>query len=70
MVRKEDAVHVPDLPFVPVGRLVDLVGRVQGGHLVGVGLDADPSVVSQGQDVVDDLKTVFTGRHINTLKRY
>lgn len=53
MVGKEHAVHVPDLAFVPVGRLKHVVARVDGRQFVRVGFDADARVEAQRQDVVN-----------------
>lgn len=60
VVGEENAVHVPDLTLVPVGRLEDVVHRVDGRQFVRVRFDADARVVAQRQNVVDDLQQIRT----------
>ena len=56
MVGKEDSKHVPDLPLVPVCSGKDGGGGLNGGQLVGVGLDANARVETERQQVVNNLK--------------
>jgi hypothetical protein len=54
-VGEEDAVHVPNLTLVPVGRTVNFHRGLDGAQLVGVRLDADARVIAERQQVVDQL---------------
>lgn len=65
VVGEEDAVHVPDLSLVPVGRLEHLIARVHGRQLVRVGLDPHARVVAHGQQIVDDLEAILPAGHIH-----
>ena len=56
VVGEVDAKHVPDFAFVPVGGLEDGVDRLDRGQLVGVGLDPDPGVEAEGEQVVNELE--------------
>lgn len=65
MVREEDAVHVPDLALVPVGRLEDLANWIDRRQLVGVGFDSDARVVAQRQQIVDDFETLLAAGNVH-----
>ena len=64
MVGEEDAVHVPDLTLVPVGRLVDIEARVDRRQLVCVRLDADSRVEAQREQIVDQLRPEETKKKL------
>lgn len=63
---EEDAVHIPDLTFEPVGAIEQADDGGDGGDLVGVGLDADAGLVGVGEQVVDDLSGSASGGTKNT----
>jgi hypothetical protein len=58
---EEDAEHVVNLTLVPVGTVVEACDGGNGRGLVGVGLDADARVVTDGEHVVDDLEALVAG---------
>ena len=60
MAGEEDAVEIVGLALVPVGTVEQASDAGNRGRLVGVGLDPDARVVTDGQQVVDDLETVVT----------
>lgn len=65
MVDEEDAEQIVHLALVPVGAVVK---RREAGHrrgFVRVRLDADARVVTHGQHVVDDLKSLVAGRVVD-----
>jgi len=64
VVGEEDAVHVPDLTLVPVGRLVDIEARVDRRQLVCVRLDADSRVEAQREQIVDQLRPEETKKKL------
>ena len=49
MPREENAKEVVDFAFVPVGAVVETCDGGYGGCFVGVGLDADARIVSDGE---------------------
>jgi hypothetical protein len=55
---EEDTEQVVDLTLVPVGTSEETGDAGNGGSLVGVGLDADASIVANAQKVVDDLEAL------------
>ena len=61
MASEENTIQIVDLTLVPVGAIEEAGDARNGGSLVGVGLDADSGVVSDGEKVVDDLETVLAG---------
>jgi hypothetical protein len=62
---EEDAEEIVDLSLVPVGSVEEADDAGDGGDLVGVGLDADPGVVADAQEVVDDLESLVTGGEVD-----
>lgn len=66
MSNEEDTEQVVDLALVPVGTVVQTANRGHGGGLVGVGLDADASVVANGKHVVDNLEALVAGRVVDS----
>ena len=60
MIGEENAKHVPDFPFVPVGAGEDRADGLNGGQFVCVGLHADARVETKGQQVVHNLENKKT----------
>jgi hypothetical protein len=58
---EENAVEIVHLSLVPVGSIEKTSDAGDGGGFVGIGLDANSGVVSDGEEVVDDLETVLAG---------
>jgi hypothetical protein len=63
---EEDTEQVVDLTLVPVGTIVEPAKRRNGSGLVGVGLDADTGVVTDGEHVVDNLEALVAGRVVDS----
>jgi hypothetical protein len=62
---EEDTEHVVNLTLVPVGTVVEACDGGYGRGLVGVGLDANARVVTDGEHVVDDLEALVAGRVVD-----
>jgi len=62
---EEDTEHVVDLTLVPVGAVVEACDGGYRRGLVGVGLDANARVVTDGEHVVDDLEALVAGRVVD-----
>ena len=58
---EEDTEKIVDLAFVPVGTVVEVAERWNGGGLVSVGLDPQARVVADGEHVVDNLEALVLG---------
>jgi hypothetical protein len=61
VTNKEDTEQIVDLAFVPVGAVVKVAERWNGGGLVSVGLDPQARVVADGEHVVNNLETLVLG---------
>lgn len=66
MTNEEDSEEVIDFTFVPVRAVIETAKTGNGGSLIGVGLDANAGVVAYGKEVVDNFKTLITGREVNS----
>ena len=63
---EEDTKQIVDLTFVPVGAVVEIAERGDGGGLISVGLDPQTRVVADGEHVVDDLEALVLGGVVNS----
>lgn len=61
MACEENTIEIVHLSLVPVGTIEKTGDTGDGGCFVGIGLDADSGVVSDGEKVVDDFETVLAG---------
>lgn len=61
VANEEDTEQIVDFAFVPVGAVVQVAERWDGGGLVSVGLDPQARVVSDGEHVVDNLEALVLG---------
>lgn len=52
MVGEENAIHVPYLPLIPVGRFEHIVARFDRRELICVCLDAYPRIVSETVKII------------------
>lgn len=59
MTSKEDAVEVIHFSLVPVGAIEQAGDAGNRGRLVGIGLDPNTGVVSDREQIVDDLESVL-----------
>jgi hypothetical protein len=66
MVRKEDAIHVPCLPLIPIRTPEDLHGTWHWVRLTSIRLDTNPARGLDTQQVIDYLKTLLPLREIHT----
>lgn len=62
---EEDAIHVVNLSFIPVGAGVDVRERVDSCQFIGVGFHPDTLVVPDRQQVVDNLESAWPPWHID-----
>lgn len=60
MVRKEDPVHIVRLPLEPIRAVVQEGDARHRRDFIRIRLHSDPRVVTNGQQVVDDLEAVGT----------
>lgn len=58
VANEKDTEQIVDFAFVPVGAIVEVTQRWNGGGLVSVGLDPQARVVADGEHVVDNLETL------------
>lgn len=56
MIHKKHPKQIVDFAFVPVRAVVEVAEGGDGGGFVGVGFDADPAVVADAEEVVDDFE--------------
>lgn len=66
MTGKEDTIHVPRFSLVPIGAHEQSGNGWHGGSFICIRLDSDPTVVLDTQEVVDDFKSLGSGRIINS----
>lgn len=62
---EEHTIHIIHLTLVPQRTLIQARHTGYGGRLVRVGLDADPRVVADTEQVVDDFEAVVLRREVN-----
>lgn len=56
MVGKENSIHVPDFPLVPICSLENFVGRINWCQFICIGFDSDARIVTKREEVVNNLK--------------
>lgn len=64
MTGEENTKEIVYFAFVPVGSVVEGGDAGNGGCFIGIGLDTDAGVVSDGEEIVDDFEALFAGREI------
>lgn len=66
MTGKEDTKEIVHFSLVPVGTVEKTRDAGNGRGFVGVGLDTDARVVADREEVVDNFKTVLSGRVVGS----
>lgn len=66
MSDEENAKQIVRLTLVPVGAIIETSDRWNRCSLVGIGLYANARVVVDGEQVINDLKTMAPCRVVNT----
>lgn len=65
MVDKEDTEQIVNFALVPIGSVIETCDGGNRGRLIGVGLDSNAGVVTDGQHVVDDLESLVSRRVVD-----
>lgn len=65
MAREEDAEHVVDLTLIPIGTVENANQARDRRGLVSVRLDSDAGIVTDAQQIVDDLESLVAGWEVD-----
>lgn len=61
MVGEEDTKHIVGLSLIPVGTIIKTCDGWHGSCLIGICLHSDSGIVTDGQKIVDNLKSMILG---------